>query len=76
MAKAAAERDPGLEIAIAEMGGVNALARLVNRSSATVAVWRRIPVAHVLRIEEATKVPRHELRPDVYPPPAARNIKG
>ena len=62
------ERDPGLEIAIAEAGGIRALARMVKRSSATVAVWKRIPVEHVLTIEGATNIPREELRPDVYPP--------
>jgi DNA-binding transcriptional regulator YdaS (Cro superfamily) len=62
------ERDPGLEIAIAEAGGVRALARLVKRSSATVAAWKRIPVEHVLTIESATNIRREELRPDVYPP--------
>jgi DNA-binding transcriptional regulator YdaS (Cro superfamily) len=70
------QRDPGLEIAIAEAGGVRKLARLVERSSSTVAVWTRIPVEHVLIIEKAIKIPRHELRPDIYPPPARRNKKG
>jgi DNA-binding transcriptional regulator YdaS (Cro superfamily) len=64
----ARERDPGLEVALAEAGGVRALARLVARSSATVAVWARVPVTHVLTIERATGIPREEIRPDVYPP--------
>lgn len=31
--------------------------------------WERVPVMHVLRVEQITGVPRHELRPDIYPPP-------
>lgn len=31
--------------------------------------WERVPVMHVLKIEQLTGVPRHELRPDIYPPP-------
>jgi DNA-binding transcriptional regulator YdaS (Cro superfamily) len=61
-------RDPGLEIAIAEAGGVRALARLVGRSSATVAVWKRIPIEHVRTIENATGIPKEELRPDIFLP--------
>lgn len=62
------QRDPGLELALLKAGGVRALARLVGRTSATVSVWTRVPVDHVLRIEEATGVSRQELRPDIYPP--------
>jgi DNA-binding transcriptional regulator YdaS (Cro superfamily) len=28
----------------------------------------RVPAERVLAIEAATGVPRHELRPDIYPP--------
>lgn len=30
--------------------------------------WAQTPVQHVLSIERLTGVPRHELRPDIYPP--------
>jgi|KBSMisStandDraft_5_1062788.scaffolds.fasta_scaffold777457_1 DNA-binding transcriptional regulator YdaS (Cro superfamily) len=66
------DRDPGLEVALSAAGGVCALARIVKRTSATVAVWKRIPVAHVMTIERATQIPRYELRPDIYPPPISR----
>ena len=65
-------REPGLEIAIAAVGGVRKLSRLVKRSSATVSVWKRIPTAHVMTVEAATGIPRTELRPDVYPPRVSR----
>jgi hypothetical protein len=66
---AASNRDDGLEIAIAEAGGVRALARLVGRTAGAVAGWQRIPVEHVLTIEKATGIPKEELRPDIYLPP-------
>jgi DNA-binding transcriptional regulator YdaS (Cro superfamily) len=63
------EREPGLEIAIDRAGGINALARALKLTSQTVAEWTRIPQPHVLLIEQLYKIPRTELRPDVYPPP-------
>jgi DNA-binding transcriptional regulator YdaS (Cro superfamily) len=66
------ERDPGVEIAIAEAGGVRALARLVGVPPSAVSVWKLIPVKHVLKIEKATGISRTELRPDVYPPKSTR----
>jgi DNA-binding transcriptional regulator YdaS (Cro superfamily) len=66
------EREPGLEVAIDRAGGVNALAKALNLKSQTVAEWTRIPQAHVFKIEALYKIPREELRPDVYPPAPRR----
>jgi DNA-binding transcriptional regulator YdaS (Cro superfamily) len=67
------ERDPGVEIAIAEAGGVRALARLVGVPPSAVSVWKLIPVKHVLKIEEATGIPKEELRPDIFLPSSRRS---
>lgn len=52
-------------------GGQSALARLIGKSQGHVWHWlkvgKRVPAEAVLAIEGATGVPRHELRPDVYP---------
>jgi len=60
-----------LERAIAAAGGQSALARLIGKSQGHVWHWlkvgKRVPAEAVLAIEGATGVPRHELRPDVYP---------
>ena len=57
--------------AIAEAGGQNATARLLGVSQPTVHLWLRdrkpLPAEHVLKIEAATGVSRHDLRPDLYP---------
>jgi hypothetical protein len=60
------EREPGLEIALAAAGGVRPLARLVNRSPATIALWRRIPQEHVQIVSDKLQISRQELRPDIY----------
>ncbi|WP_137681152.1 transcriptional regulator [Aurantiacibacter suaedae] len=42
------------------------------------AVWKwlqsakRLPAEHVLKVEAATGVSRHDLRPDIYPPVSPR----
>jgi len=70
-----------LETAVAAVGGQSALARLLSTKEKIVRqghVWawinreRRVPAEHVLAIELASGVSRHELRPDVFgPPPSA-----
>lgn len=47
------------------------LARLIGVNKSSVTLWglRRVPAERVLEIEKATGVPRHELRPDLYPSP-------
>ncbi len=52
------------------LGGPSALAKaLGNVSSQAVSQWKRIPVERVLDVERVTSISRHELRPDIYPPP-------
>jgi len=51
-------------------GGASALARLIGISRTAVSLWRkqqRVPVTRVLEIERLTGIPRHKLRPDIYP---------
>jgi len=60
-----------LERAIALAGGQSALARAIGKSQGHVWHWvkvaKRVPAEAVLAVEQATGVPRSELRPDVYP---------
>lgn len=63
-----------LERAIQSAGGVTRLAAAIGVSYQLVQGWRArgrrfgTPAQYVLRVEAATKVPRHELRPDVFTP--------
>jgi DNA-binding transcriptional regulator YdaS (Cro superfamily) len=56
-------------------GGQARLARILGLSPTTLNSWlrrgTRLPAEHVLAIEAALGIPRHELRPDIYPPAEA-----
>lgn len=60
-----------LATAIRVTGSQSAFARLLGRGQATVNDWLRLgkplPAEHVLAVEAATGVSRHDLRPDLYP---------
>lgn len=60
-----------LEQALQIAGSQSELARICGVQQPTVWKWlqssKRIPAEHVLRVEAATHVPRHHLRPDIYP---------
>ena len=38
---------------------------------AAVATWQRVPAERVRAVSEFTGIPAHELRPDLFEPPAA-----
>lgn len=63
----------GMELAdiIQKGGGVSRLATALGLHHATVIGWRKVPPHHVPRVSEVTGIPRHELRPDLWEPPAA-----
>ena len=67
-------RAPELARAIEVAGGVNALARALGISSASVADWKQVPAGRVRAVAEITKLSKHALRPDLYdaPPVALR----
>lgn len=64
-----AYRDPILQKAIAAANTAQELARRLGVTPQALSQWRRIPPLRVLDVERATGIPRHELRPDIYPPP-------
>jgi DNA-binding transcriptional regulator YdaS (Cro superfamily) len=57
----------GVTAAKEAAGGGKALADLIGINKASVAGWQRVPAERVLTIEQKTGVPRHQLRPDLYP---------
>jgi DNA-binding transcriptional regulator YdaS (Cro superfamily) len=50
-------------------GGPSGLAPLLKITPQAISQWKKVPAERVLEVERATGVPRHELRPDIYPPP-------
>lgn len=65
--------------AVEAAGSQSALARDVGVSSTAVWKWvqssKRIPAEYVLRVEAATGVSRHLLRPDIYPVDHASSLR-
>ncbi|MGU3496121.1 transcriptional regulator [Xanthobacteraceae bacterium A53D] len=66
--------DPALQRAITSVGSSALLAELVGITPQALSQWRRVPALRVLAVEAATRglVMRHELRPDLYPPPSSK----
>ncbi|MFN3456487.1 MAG: transcriptional regulator [Novosphingobium sp.] len=60
-----------LQSALARAGSQSELARICGVSQPAVWKWlqssKRLPAEYVLRVENATGVSRHHLRPDIYP---------
>jgi DNA-binding transcriptional regulator YdaS (Cro superfamily) len=38
--------------------------------------WTQVPAQHVLNVEQLLGIPRHLIRPDIYPPPKRRRLNG
>lgn len=53
--------------AIEAAGGTTVLADKLGITQPSVSQWGKIPVERVLDIERLTGIPRHDLRPDIYP---------
>jgi DNA-binding transcriptional regulator YdaS (Cro superfamily) len=64
----------GLQLALGALGdNQSELARICGVSQPTVWGWvnkgrGQLPAEYVLKVEDATGVSRHALRPDIYPP--------
>ncbi|MFT8944387.1 MAG: YdaS family helix-turn-helix protein [Acetobacter pasteurianus] len=59
----------GMELrdVIKAAGGCMKLAEICGlRSHTTPIRWKRVPPHHVVAIEQATGIPREELRPDIF----------
>jgi DNA-binding transcriptional regulator YdaS (Cro superfamily) len=60
-----------LEQAAEVAGGQSGLARICGVTQPSVWKWlqssKRLPAEYVLRVEAATGISRHYLRPDIYP---------
>lgn len=65
-----ADRGEALERAIRAVGSGNELAKRIGITAQALSQWDSVPPLRVLDVERATGVPRHELRPDIYPEPA------
>jgi DNA-binding transcriptional regulator YdaS (Cro superfamily) len=54
----------------AKRGLPSLIARELNLTRAAVVKWAKVPAERLVEIERITGIPRHELRPDICPPPS------
>ncbi len=64
-----ADPQEALQRAKQAAGGGGALARELGITAQALSQWDEVPVMRVLEVERVTGIPRHELRPDIYPEP-------
>jgi DNA-binding transcriptional regulator YdaS (Cro superfamily) len=64
--------DTPLKRAIDAAGGLTKLAASLQITKQAVAQWDEVPPLQVLKVERASGISRHELRPDLYPLEPAR----
>lgn len=69
MKRASKRRDPVLELVRSMPGTAPRIAAACGIVRVAVWNWDRVPAKHVLTVEELLKIPRHRIRPDLYPPP-------
>jgi len=59
--------DPVLKLVRRERGTAARLARELGISRPAVWRWKRVPAEYVMPLETLLKIPRHRIRPDLYP---------
>jgi DNA-binding transcriptional regulator YdaS (Cro superfamily) len=64
---AMSETKEALKRAVDRVGGQAKFARLIGVTAQAVSQWDEVPPLRVLAVEQVSGVPRHELRPDLYP---------
>ena len=65
------DKSAALQSAIDKVGGLAALAGPLGISEQAISQWKEVPPLRVLAVERVSGVPRHELRPDLYPAEAS-----
>lgn len=58
-----------LEKAAEKAGGLTKLAAHLKVRHQSLYSWTRVPAERALEIEKLTGIPRHEMRPDLWPAP-------
>ncbi len=65
------ERDPIIARVFSATRTAQDLAKQIGVTPSALSQWDKVPHLRVLEVERVTGIPRHELRPDLYPPPPA-----
>lgn len=62
----------GMDLLRSRRGVMAKVADRLGLTRAAVATWKRVPAERVRAVADITGIPLHELRPDLYDPPAAQ----
>jgi hypothetical protein len=62
-------RDPVLHMVRSKRGTAPRIAQACGIMREAVWNWPQVPARHVLTVERVLEIPRHLIRPDLYPPP-------
>ena len=65
--KTMSDRSDALQLALTKAGGLAGLADPLGISIQAISQWDEVPPLRVIAVEKITGVPRHVLRPDLYP---------
>jgi DNA-binding transcriptional regulator YdaS (Cro superfamily) len=68
-------RDPVLEMVRSKRGTAVRIAAACGIMPPAVWRWPHVPAKHVLAVEALLDIPRHQIRPDLYPPPHDHSTK-
>jgi DNA-binding transcriptional regulator YdaS (Cro superfamily) len=72
------QRNPVLQMVRKQRGTASRIAKACGVNRETVWMWEargEIPAKHVLAVETLLEIPRHRIRPDLYPPPVRNGEK-
>lgn len=61
----------GMSLIRAKRGLMARVANDLGLTRAAVVSWKRVPAERVADVSRITGIPKHELRPDLFEPPAA-----
>lgn len=56
--------------AVVAVGGVSRMAEKLNVTRSAVSQWSKVPAERVGEVSRLTGYPPHEVRPDIFAPPA------
>lgn len=60
----------GVDLLRSQRGMMARVADQLGLTRAAVATWKRVPAERVRAVSEITGIPLHDLRPDLFDPPA------
>jgi len=63
------KNNPAISLIHNVRGTARRIAKACDISKEAVWNWKRVPAERVLVVSRVTKIPRHLIRPDIYPPP-------